>query len=67
MPIVVKPTRPTAWKLSGLRMHPELRRALKSEAARLGLTMQDLHHRMLVRALQRRGYLPALTGEERWK
>lgn len=49
---------PMLGRRVGLRMTPELRRALKVAAATKGETMEDLLHRILCRALKR----PDLLG-----
>ena len=53
------------WKSSGLRMHPEVRRALRAQAALDGVTMPEFLHRVLVERLRDRGLLTSLSGRER--
>jgi hypothetical protein len=63
MAVVSKELDPTMWRQSGLRMHPDIRKALKASAALSGETMEDKLHRILVREL--REHLPAPLGERR--
>jgi len=58
-------TATTPWTHSGLRIHPEVRRALRSRAALEGITIPELAHRIFVRELQSLGYVGHLSGAER--
>jgi hypothetical protein len=53
------------WKPSGLRLHPEVRRALHAHALLEGVTIGESLHRILVERLRDRGLLASLTGRER--
>lgn len=65
MPAVSKELDPAQWRQSGLRIHPEVRKALKVHAALAGETMEDVLHRILVRELRERELLPDSFGEGR--
>jgi hypothetical protein len=53
------------WKASGVRLHPEVRRALRAHAALEGVSMPVLLHGILVERLRDRGLLANLSGRER--
>ena len=59
MPVVSKRLDPTQWRQSGLRIHPEIRKALKASAALAGETMEDNLHRILSREFREQDLLPA--------
>ena len=56
--------RPNIWTRSGVPLHPEIRKALRAEAALAGTPIPVVLHRILVEALRPRGYVPQLSGEE---
>ena len=53
------------WKATGVRLHPEVRRALRAHAALSGETIAASLHRILVEQLRHRGLLATLSGRER--
>lgn len=53
------------WKASGVRLHPEVGRALRAHAALEGVTIAQSLHRILVPQLRDRGLLTSLSGRER--
>lgn len=65
MQVVSKSLDPVQWRQSGLRIHPEVRKALKASAALAGETMEDTLHRILVRELCEQDLLPASFGQGR--
>ena len=65
MLVVSKELEPSQWRQLGLRMHPEVRKALKASAALSGETMEDTLHRILVHEFRSTGLLPISFGEGR--
>ena len=53
------------WKPSGLRIHPEVRRALHAHALLEGVSIPESLHRILVDRLRDRGLITSLSGRER--
>jgi hypothetical protein len=58
MPVASKELDLLRWRQVGLRVHPEVRKALKVSAAQAGETMEHTLHRILVREFRRRNQLP---------
>ena len=62
MAVVSKELDPSQWRQMGLRIHPDIRKRLKTAASLAGETMEDTLHRILVRELRN---VPSAPSEEK--